>query len=94
MPDSESPNTTEKPALPESPPPEQAVPTLGKTSLLDKVIRFSLENKLVVALAMIAIVGWGVLVAPFDWELGGLRSDPTALPKLFRPVPTDAIPDI
>ena len=31
------------------------------------------------------IVGWGVLVAPFDWDLGGLPRDP---------VPVDAIPDI
>ena len=56
-----------------------------KMSLLDKVIRFCLENKLVVALSIFAIVGWGVLVAPFDWEVGGL-------PR--KPVPVDAIPDI
>eukprot|EP00913_Durusdinium_trenchii_P005619 g5237.t1 len=43
------------------------------------------QNKLVVALTMIAIVGWGILVAPFDWEVGGL-------PR--KPVPVDAIPDI
>ena len=53
--------------------------------MIDKVIRFCLENKLVVALIVIAVIGWGVLVAPFDWEVGGLPRDP---------VPTDAIPDI
>ena len=53
--------------------------------MIDRVIRFCLENKLVVALIVIAVVGWGVLVAPFDWEVGDLPRNP---------VPTDAIPDI
>lgn len=56
-----------------------------RTSLLDGIIRFCLDNKLVVVLLVVAVVGWGVLVAPFDWEVGGL---PRA------PVPVDAIPDI
>ncbi len=54
-------------------------------SLLGRVIRFSLENKLVVVLAMVFVIVWGILVAPFDWEL-------SALPR--NPVPVDAIPDI
>jgi len=54
-------------------------------SFVDKIIRFCLENKLVVALIVIAVIGWGLLTAPFDWDLGGLPRDP---------VPTDAIPDI
>jgi multidrug efflux pump subunit AcrB len=53
--------------------------------MIATVIRFCLENKLVVALVVIAVIGWGVLVAPFDWDVG-------ALPR--NPVPTDAIPDI
>lgn len=53
--------------------------------MIDKVIRFCLENKLVVMLIVIVIVAWGAMVAPFDWELGGLPRSP---------VPTDAIPDI
>lgn len=53
--------------------------------MIDKVIRFCLENKLVVALLVIAVSVWGTLVAPFDWDLG-------PLPR--NPVPTDAIPDI
>ncbi|MHB0954946.1 MAG: efflux RND transporter permease subunit [Pirellulaceae bacterium] len=53
--------------------------------MMDSVIRFCLENKLVVALLIMAVVVWGAMVAPFDWDLGGLPRDP---------VPTDAIPDI
>ncbi len=54
-------------------------------SLLDKVIRFSLENKLVVLILLLALVLWGVMVAPFDWQIDILPRDP---------VPVDAIPDI
>ncbi|HPC95352.1 MAG TPA: efflux RND transporter permease subunit [Sedimentisphaerales bacterium] len=54
-------------------------------SLLDRVIRFCLENKLVVALVVLLVVGWGLLVAPFDWDLAGAPRSP---------VPVDAIPDI
>src|SRR5210317_1990432 len=53
--------------------------------MIDYIIRFCLHNKLVVALLVIAVVAWGVLVAPFDWDIGGLPRSP---------VPTDAIPDI
>lgn len=62
--------------------------------MIDKVIRFCLVNKLVVALLVIVVICWGVLVAPFDWQVGGLRPDTSSLPAAFRPVPTDAIPDI
>ncbi|UCE99169.1 MAG: efflux RND transporter permease subunit [Planctomycetota bacterium] len=54
-------------------------------SWIDRIIRFCLDNKLVVGLFVVLVVGWGVGVAPFDWELWGL---PRA------PVPVDAIPDI
>ncbi len=50
-----------------------------------RIIRFCMENKLVVTLFVIGIVMWGIIVAPFDWEIN-------ALPR--SPVPTDAIPDI
>ena len=53
-------------------------------SLLDRLLRFCLENKLVVVLALTLFTGWGVLVAPFDWKLEGVPRDP---------VPVDAIPD-
>ncbi len=55
------------------------------SGLIDRLIRFCLEHKLVVALALLLVVGWGITVAPFDWHLGGL-------PR--HPVPVDAIPDI
>jgi len=53
--------------------------------MLNKIIRFCLENKLVVGLVLIFIIGWGIYVAPFDWRLAGFPRNP---------VPVDAIPDI
>jgi len=50
-----------------------------------RLLRFCLENKLVVALFTLAIVFAGLLVAPFEWDLGGIQR---------YPVPVDAIPDI
>lgn len=60
-------------------------PADDKYSVLDKLIRFCLEKKLVVFLLLIGVIGWGTLVAPFDWKVG-------SLPR--SPVPVDAIPDI
>ncbi len=57
----------------------------GTPSFLDKIIRFFLENKIVVFLMILLILMWGAMVAPFDWDI-----DP--LPRY--PVPVDAIPDI
>ncbi len=54
-------------------------------TIVDKVIRFCLEQKLVVALIVLFVVAWGIFVAPFDWNVPGVKR---------RPVPTDAIPDI
>ncbi len=54
-------------------------------SPLDRLMRFCLEQKLVVVLVTLSVVVWGILVAPFDWDLGGLPRNP---------VPVDAIPDI
>ena len=60
-------------------------PTDDKYSVLDKLIRFCLEKKLVVFLLVVGGIGWGTLVAPFDWKVGDLPRNP---------VPVDAIPDI
>lgn len=60
-------------------------PTEVHRSPVNGMIRFCLEQKLVVALVTVAVIVWGVLVAPFDWDLGDLPRDP---------VPVDAIPDI
>jgi Cu(I)/Ag(I) efflux system membrane protein CusA/SilA len=57
----------------------------GGPSPIDRLILFCLRNKLVVGLGVLAVVAWGAVVAPFDWELG-------FLPR--SPVPVDAIPDI
>ena len=54
-------------------------------SWLEKVIRFCMQNRMIVFFAAIILVGWGLVVAPFDWQLGGLWRNP---------VPVDAIPDI
>lgn len=56
-----------------------------KVNLIDKLIRFCLENKLLVALFVLFVVAVGIMVAPFDWRLAGLPRNP---------VPVDAIPDI
>jgi Cu(I)/Ag(I) efflux system membrane protein CusA/SilA len=53
--------------------------------LVNRLIRFCLEQKLVVVIIAIGVVFWGILVAPFDWKLDDLPRDP---------VPVDAIPDI
>jgi len=59
--------------------------TKNRRSLLDIAIGYCLDNKLVVGLVLVALIAWGVMVAPFDWNLGGLPRDPVAV---------DAIPDI
>ncbi|HDR52956.1 MAG TPA: efflux RND transporter permease subunit, partial [Mariniphaga anaerophila] len=53
--------------------------------MLNKIIRFFLENKLVTVLLLTLFVGWGIITSPFGWQIGALPSDP---------VPVDAIPDI
>jgi copper/silver efflux system protein len=54
-------------------------------TILDKLIFFSLNNKLVIGLLMLFIIAWGIMVAPFDWDIKYLPRDPVAV---------DAIPDI
>ncbi|HYW69157.1 MAG TPA: efflux RND transporter permease subunit, partial [bacterium] len=56
-----------------------------ESSTLSGMIGFFLRNKPVVALIVVLVVVWGLMVAPFDWNLGGMPRDP---------VPVDAIPDI
>ncbi|TLX70204.1 efflux RND transporter permease subunit [Labilibacter sediminis] len=53
--------------------------------MLNKIIKFFLENKLVTFLLLVIFVAWGVVSSPFSWETGFLPTDP---------VPVDAIPDI
>ncbi len=62
-----------------------SMPPIPPHGPLNSLIRFCLEQKLVVAIVLFGAIFWGVLVAPFDWDLGDLPRDP---------VPVDAIPDI
>lgn len=53
--------------------------------IIDRVIRFCLENRLVVLLLVAFIIGWGYRVMPFKTEAPIIPRDP---------IPVDAIPDI
>lgn len=53
--------------------------------MLNKAIKFLIENKLVAVLMLTFFVGWGIVNAPFSWETGFLPSNPVSV---------DAIPDI
>ncbi|MBF8963818.1 efflux RND transporter permease subunit [Pontibacter sp. FD36] len=53
--------------------------------MLNSIIKFFLEQKLVTTLLLLLIVAWGIMVAPFNWNVNFLPRDP---------VPVDAIPDI
>tara|TARA_B100000809_G_scaffold162299_1_gene159614 strand:+ start:9838 stop:13590 length:3753 start_codon:yes stop_codon:yes gene_type:complete len=53
--------------------------------MLNKSIKFLIENKLVAVLLLVLFIGWGTVNAPFNWDIGFLPSDPVAV---------DAIPDI
>ncbi|MFB0516823.1 MAG: efflux RND transporter permease subunit [Candidatus Neomarinimicrobiota bacterium] len=55
------------------------------SSWIDRLIRFCLEKRVIVFLIVLLALSWGIMVAPFDWNLGGLPRSP---------VPVDAIPDI
>ena len=48
-------------------------------------LKFCLEQKLVVLLLLTFFIGWGVRVAPFDWEVSWMKRSPVAV---------DAIPDL
>ncbi len=52
--------------------------------MLNKIIKFFLENKLVTFMFLAIFIGWGISSSPFGWD-SFLPSDP---------VPVDAIPDI
>ncbi|WP_166387707.1 efflux RND transporter permease subunit [Polaribacter sp. 11A2H] len=53
--------------------------------MLNRSIKFLIENKIVAVLLLVLFVGWGTVNAPFNWNTGFLPSDPVAV---------DAIPDI
>jgi len=53
--------------------------------MLNKIIKYFLENRLITIMLLILLVGWGVIVSPFDWKTDVLPNDP---------VPVDAIPNL
>ena len=53
--------------------------------MLNHIIKFFLENKLITIIILVLIVVWGIVTAPFGWNTGILPQDP---------VPVDAIPNI
>ncbi len=53
--------------------------------MLNKSIKFIIENKLIAILMLLVFVGWGIVNSPFNWDTGFLPQHPVAV---------DAIPDI
>ncbi|MBL7113165.1 MAG: efflux RND transporter permease subunit [Bacteroidales bacterium] len=53
--------------------------------MINKIIKFFLDNKLVTFLMLFVFIAWGIVTAPFNWDTGLFPRDP---------VPVDAIPDI
>jgi len=53
--------------------------------MLNKSIKFLIENKLVSVLLLVLFIGWGTVNSPFNWDTGFLPSNPVAV---------DAIPNI
>ncbi len=53
--------------------------------MLNRIIKFFLENKLVTFLVLFVLIAWGIITAPFSWDLGSLPRDR---------VPVDAIPNL
>lgn len=53
--------------------------------MLNKLIRYFLNNKLITLLVMGLFIGWGLITSPFHWKPDFLPSDPVSV---------DAIPDI
>jgi len=52
--------------------------------MLNKIIQYFLNNRLITILLLLVIIIWGIATAPFQWN--------SLLPR--DPVPVDAIPDI
>ena len=53
--------------------------------MLNKIIRYFLENRVITILILVLVVIWGLSTSPFNWH-GGI------IPR--NPIPVDAIPDI
>jgi Cu(I)/Ag(I) efflux system membrane protein CusA/SilA len=64
---------------------ERPKPSEPVSPAWESFLRFFVENKLLVFVVIVGIIGAGIYVSPFDWQLG-------AMPR--ERVPVDAIPDI
>jgi Cu(I)/Ag(I) efflux system membrane protein CusA/SilA len=53
--------------------------------MLNKSIKYLIENKLIAVLLLVLFIGWGISTAPFNWNTGNFPRNPVAV---------DAIPDI
>ncbi|PXY02824.1 cation transporter [Marinifilum breve] len=53
--------------------------------MLNKIIKFFLENKLITSILLVVFIAWGIITSPFPWKIDFLPKDPVAV---------DAIPDI
>lgn len=53
--------------------------------MINKVVKFFLNNRVVTILLLAILILWGISTAPFDWHGGVIP---------HNPVPVDAIPDI
>ena len=53
--------------------------------MINSIVKFFLENKLITWLLLLLFVGWGAVTAPFDFNIDWLPRDPVSV---------DAIPDI
>lgn len=53
--------------------------------MLNKIIKYFLENRLITILLLVLLLGWGFIVSPFEWKSDILPNDP---------VPVDAIPNL
>lgn len=53
--------------------------------MINSIVKFFLENKLITWLLLLLFVGWGIVTAPFNFDIEWLPRDPVSV---------DAIPDI
>lgn len=53
--------------------------------MLNRIIKYFLDNRVITLLLLVIVIVWGLSTAPFNWHGGVLPRDP---------VPVDAIPDI
>lgn len=53
--------------------------------MLNRLVKYFLENRLITILLLLVFITWGIITAPFNWNINFLPRDP---------VPVDAIPDL